>query len=434
VHLVLEVERLRDEELEREDVGRRDLDLGRERVDRDGEVLGLGGEEDAGEPAYNVESQVRAPRAVESAQRDAHDVLRVVVHGRVAEVEALEVAEGRRRDNLGELEGATEPDSLLEVVGDEELLVGDAQVLDVGWSWRCRRLRGRLRRAARGRGRRVGVSRPELFLLCLREGKTGSARAREGRQRDEREPAHPLLLPQGAHTLDGLLVEVLADLVELLFGEAPVAAYGERCVSPRAVIGRKAGEWEGDEPVLGRLVVELDRLLPGGTWTALIELDRHREPCGTERGSRRSQPRDALVSTSTSSPRSLNRPVQPRNLLRDPTSAPSTALEPPHELPASPTSPRILIKPAAMSHPDKSSFERERDRLIAEIADVRSPFVQSSEARLARVAVDRLSGSRSIVWLEAARAQRAAPRQQREHCSSTVLAAALWLDFTGPSG
>lgn len=51
VHLVFKVERLRDQELEREDVGRfRVGDPRCELVDRGGAVFRLGREEDAGEP------------------------------------------------------------------------------------------------------------------------------------------------------------------------------------------------------------------------------------------------------------------------------------------------------------------------------------------------------------------------------------------------
>lgn len=63
-------------------------------------------------------------------KRYAHDVLRVVVHAGVAEVETLEVRDCRREDHLRELERSTESDCLRQVVPDQGLLVCNREVLD----------------------------------------------------------------------------------------------------------------------------------------------------------------------------------------------------------------------------------------------------------------------------------------------------------------
>ena len=54
VHFVLELERLRDEELEGEDIDRRSFDPRREGIDRDGKVFGFRREEDARQPAQRA--------------------------------------------------------------------------------------------------------------------------------------------------------------------------------------------------------------------------------------------------------------------------------------------------------------------------------------------------------------------------------------------
>lgn len=59
--LVLEAEGLGDEEFEREDVVGGSASFGRERVDRDGVVLGFGRQEDTGEPASESREQVSEP-------------------------------------------------------------------------------------------------------------------------------------------------------------------------------------------------------------------------------------------------------------------------------------------------------------------------------------------------------------------------------------
>lgn len=66
VDLVLEAEALADEKLERENVLGLGVDLGRERVDRDGVVLRLGREKDTGEPAPR---RLSAPVATTASEK-----------------------------------------------------------------------------------------------------------------------------------------------------------------------------------------------------------------------------------------------------------------------------------------------------------------------------------------------------------------------------
>ena len=92
------------------------------------------------------------PRARARAKH-SHDILGVVVHAGVSEVEAFEVSHGGGGNDFGVLEGAAHGSDLGQVVGDEGLLVGDGQVLDLGGRWgRRRRRRSRFcRRRDRGR-------------------------------------------------------------------------------------------------------------------------------------------------------------------------------------------------------------------------------------------------------------------------------------------
>lgn len=173
VHLVFKLERLRDQELEREDVGRfRVGDPRRELVDRGRAVFRLGREEDAGEPAWGEggcvifperrrerngvnalitqreipDARNRVDEAGRARRAHSHDILGVVVHAGVSEVEPFEVSHGGGGDDFGVLEGAAQGCDLGEVVGDEGLLVGDGQVLDLGGRWGRR-----VRRRSRGR-------------------------------------------------------------------------------------------------------------------------------------------------------------------------------------------------------------------------------------------------------------------------------------------
>lgn len=78
----------------------------------------------------------------------AHDVLRMVVHAGVAEVEPLHVRRRRREHRLRVLEDVAQLGQLLEVVADQQELVGGREV-DVGVGGR--RLRDQPSAAATGR-------------------------------------------------------------------------------------------------------------------------------------------------------------------------------------------------------------------------------------------------------------------------------------------
>lgn len=175
VHLVFKVERLRDQELEREDVGGlRVGDPRRELVDRGGAVFRLGREEDAGEP-FRSGVEVASGGAITIgsapgllllhcvflARAHSHDILGVVVHAGVSEVEPFEVGHGCGGDEFGVLEGAAHGCDLGQVVGHEGLLVRDGEVLDLGGRWGRRRRRCGCCCRGGGRGRFL------LMPLCL---------------------------------------------------------------------------------------------------------------------------------------------------------------------------------------------------------------------------------------------------------------------------
>lgn len=90
---------------------------------------------------------------------DSHDVLWVVVHAGVSQIEALEVSHGGGLYVVWETEGFAEPCDLGEVVSHESLLVLDGEVLHVCG---CRRWR------SEWRGRRVGCRCVSVVVtVCL---------------------------------------------------------------------------------------------------------------------------------------------------------------------------------------------------------------------------------------------------------------------------
>lgn len=116
-------------------------------------ILRLGRKEDASEPvvvdrnqSIQSVSQRSSPR--EEAQKrergNAHDILRMIIHACIPQIEPLQISHRRRLDHLGELEMQAQRSKLGEVVRDETELVLDCEVLD---------FRGRGRR---GVGARVG--------------------------------------------------------------------------------------------------------------------------------------------------------------------------------------------------------------------------------------------------------------------------------------
>ena len=145
-HPKLERQTLGDEEFGVQHVGRGELrELGDEVLHRDDVVRRLRREEEAGRPGR------RLARAMLDAGggRCGHDGLRVPLHQAVLEVETLEVADGRRFDDLGQPEPmSADLGHLLGVEPQQEELVVDGQV-------------GRLRRG-------VGERMSELDLGFLR--------------------------------------------------------------------------------------------------------------------------------------------------------------------------------------------------------------------------------------------------------------------------
>ena len=175
MHLELKLERLRDKELERENILICAVrDLVRKVVNGDHLILGLGRQEQASQPVRKAEckgtaSSQSAEPAIVSAKLGvdrlhAHDILRVVVHAGIPKVEAFQVRHCRALDVRGELEGPAQAGELEEVVRDEGEFVLDREVLHLGRRWiRC----GRRERFLRGSQAFVAVC--QALLAATRE-------------------------------------------------------------------------------------------------------------------------------------------------------------------------------------------------------------------------------------------------------------------------
>lgn len=112
--LELEAQRLGDEEFKGENIGRGGpFELSGKSVDADELVFGLCGEEKACQ----------------------HDVLGMIVHAGVSQVEALEVGHPGRRHCVVELESLAELGNFVQIELDKVLLVGHSEIGHL--AWRC---------------------------------------------------------------------------------------------------------------------------------------------------------------------------------------------------------------------------------------------------------------------------------------------------------